>query len=78
MQHEPDAIQLLIVKGDQFSEAAFESLMHELGHYVGTADETSVEVLFVDEIPMVRTGKRSPVVSTVPMDFQKLASKDSR
>jgi phenylacetate-CoA ligase len=78
VQHEPDAIQLLIVKGDQFSEAAFESLMHELGHYVGTADETSVEVLFVDEIPMVRTGKRSPVVSTVPMDFQKLASKDSR
>ena len=46
-----------------------EGILRELQRYVG---ETSVEVDYVDEIPLVRTGKRSPVTSTVVEDFQKL------
>ena len=70
VQHEPNVIQLLIVKGDQYSDEAFDSLMLNLRRYIGSDTETAVEVSFVDAIPMVRTGKRSPVISTVPMDFQ--------
>ena len=31
-----------------------------------------IEVEFVDEIPLGATGKRSPVVSDVALDFQQL------
>lgn len=42
-------------------------VLEQLGTYVG---DTHVTVEFVDEIPLIRTGKRSPVVSTVVQDFQ--------
>jgi len=35
-------------------------------------------VEFVEEIPLVRTGKRSPVVSTVDEDFQEVSSRKVR
>ncbi len=70
VQHEPGAFDLLIVKNRQFSETSFEEMMRKLREYIG--DETVVDTKFVDEIPLVRTGKRSPVVSSVRQDFQKL------
>ena len=63
------SFSLLVVKNNGFSESAMEGILRELQRYVG---ETSVEVDYVDEIPLVRTGKRSPVTSTVVEDFQKL------
>jgi phenylacetate-CoA ligase len=70
VQEERGAFTLKIVKGDQFSDAAYRELMTTLREYIG---ETRVDVEFVDEIPLVRTGKRTPVVSTVSEDFQRLA-----
>ena len=72
VQHEPNAMQLLIVKGEQYSHETFQVLMRDLRVFVGTEAETSIEIVYVDEIPMVRTGKRSPVISTVQLDFQRL------
>jgi len=63
---------LRIVKQDQFSEEAFRRIVDELRQYVGKASETPIDVEFVDEIPLLRTGKHSPVVSTVDEDFQSL------
>ena len=44
-------------------------MVAHLREYVG---ETEIVVEHVDEIPLLRTGKRTPVVSTVRLDFQTL------
>jgi phenylacetate-coenzyme A ligase PaaK-like adenylate-forming protein len=69
---------LRIVKHDQFSEDAFRMILDELRHYVGDASQTVIDVEFVDEIPLVSTGKHSPVVSTVDEDFQSLRAPMAR
>jgi phenylacetate-CoA ligase len=70
VQDQPGAFALRVVKGPQYSDEAFERLLAELREYVG---DTTIDVQFVNEIPLVRTGKRSPVVSNVRQDFQELA-----
>jgi phenylacetate-CoA ligase len=65
------AFTLQVVKNRQYTERAFEELLRELRSYVGA---TEIDLQYVDEIPLVRTGKRSPVVSTLGEDFQTLAS----
>lgn len=62
--------QLRIVKNRQFEDRTFERLMAELRSYVGA--ETLIDIQFVDEIPLLATGKRTPVISTVVEDFQAL------
>jgi phenylacetate-CoA ligase len=71
-QHDKGAFTLRIVKNTQFSDAAFHTILTELREYVGDESETDIAVEFVDEIPLLRTGKHSPVVSTVREDFQAL------
>jgi hypothetical protein len=46
----------------------FDNLIDRLKDYVGVNTEIIVE--YVGEIPLIRTGKRSPVVSELPLDFQ--------
>jgi phenylacetate-CoA ligase len=75
-QEAPGEFTLKIVKGRQFTDAALREIMDELFEYTGA--QTRIDVEFVDEIPMVRTGKRSPVVSTVGQDFQQVSSKRVR
>ena len=58
-----------MVKGSGFLIEKFDELMRDLRKYVG---ETKIYVVEVDEIPMVRTGKRSPVVSLITDDFQSI------
>jgi phenylacetate-CoA ligase len=58
---------LKIVKNEGFVQSELDELILKLRKYVG---DTTVKIEFVDEIPLVRTGKRSPVVSTVKEDFQ--------
>jgi phenylacetate-CoA ligase len=69
VQEQRGEFTLRIVQGDYFTERAFAELLDVLRSYVG---ETRVDVQFVDEIPLLRTGKRSPVVSMVAEDFQEL------
>jgi phenylacetate-CoA ligase len=71
-QQRKGAFTLRVVKNTQFSDAAFHDILTELRRYVGDESETDIAVEFVDEIPLLRTGKHSPVVSTVREDFQSL------
>jgi phenylacetate-coenzyme A ligase PaaK-like adenylate-forming protein len=71
-QHEVGRLELRVVKGDQYSHEGMEALLGELRRFIG---DTVVELQFVDEIPLVRTGKRSPIVSTVAVDFQQLGAR---
>jgi hypothetical protein len=41
--------------------------------YVGSVKQTPIEIDVVHEIPLVRTGKRSPVISELKYDFQDIA-----
>jgi phenylacetate-CoA ligase len=66
-QHDKGQFTLKIVKNDGFVQSELDELILKLRKYVG---DTTVKIEFVDEIPLVRTGKRSPVVSTVKEDFQ--------
>jgi phenylacetate-CoA ligase len=65
------AFTLRIVKNDGFQQTELDSAISHLRKYVG---DTEIEVDFVESIPLVVTGKRSPVVSTVSMDFQSLGA----
>jgi len=42
--------------------------------FIGSS--TTIEFVLVKEIPMERTGKRTPVISKVSVDFQKIKSAD--
>lgn len=72
VQDEPGRFNLLFVRNRQFSETVYHEMLAALREYVG--DETEITTEFVDEIPLVRTGKRSPVVSTVRYDFQSVGA----
>ena len=65
---------LKIVPGDKFSNAELDEVINALRTYVGTAHETPIRIDVVAEIPLVRTGKRSPVVSDLQYDFQEISS----
>ena len=75
-QETPGEFTLKIVKNRQFTDAALREILAELREYTG--ERTKIDVELVDEIPLVRTGKRSPVVSTVGQDFQQLAASRAR
>lgn len=68
-QSTPDGFKLCVVKGVLFDETQFDRVLGGLRDFVG---DTPIEIEFVDEIPLVRTGKRSPIVSTLEYDFQDL------
>ena len=77
-QSHKGAFTLRIVKNDQFSEDAFARILDELRQFVGDRSETTIDVHFVDEIPLVQTGKHSPVISTIDEDFQSLRAPMAR
>lgn len=58
------------VKGSQWSELGWEKLIADLREYVG---DTQINTEYVIEIPLLKTGKRTPVVSEVKLDFQQLS-----
>ena len=67
---------LKIVKNRRFTTSEFDVIMKKLRRFVG--NETKIEVEFCDAIPLLETGKRSPVVSTVQQDFQSLSGAPGR
>ena len=68
-QNQKGTFSLKIVQNNGFNQKEMDQIVSELKKYVG---DTRIEVEYVGEIPLVRTGKRSPVVSTVGEDFQDL------
>jgi phenylacetate-CoA ligase len=72
-QDVPGEFTLKIVKNRRFTETEFDAMMKKLRHFVG--DETKIDIEFADTIPLLETGKRSPIVSTVRQDFQSITGK---
>ncbi|MCO5300452.1 MAG: glycosyltransferase [Candidatus Nanopelagicales bacterium] len=68
-QVEKGSFTLRLVRGPQWTEEGETEMLQILSGFIG---DTVVTVEHVDEIPLLRTGKRSPVVSDVREDFQGL------
>ncbi len=60
---------LRLVKGDQWTQEGETEMLELLAGFIG---DTEISVEHVESIPLLRTGKRSPVVSDVREDFQGL------
>jgi phenylacetate-CoA ligase len=72
VQSDPGAFTVRLVPGSQWSAEGEASMIGALSRY---ASDTSIEVLHVESIPLLRTGKRSPVVSSVSVDFQSMGGR---
>jgi phenylacetate-CoA ligase len=70
VQEEPGRILLKVVKAPRFDARVFDELLDRLRQYLGQG--MRIDVAFVDEIPLVRTGKRQETLSKVPIDFQRI------
>jgi phenylacetate-CoA ligase len=68
VQDRPGAITLNLVRGTRYTEAALNELLALLARFLGR--DTDIQVAFVDQIEMVRTGKRIQAVSKVALDLQ--------
>jgi phenylacetate-CoA ligase len=66
-QEKLGSFDLYLVKSDLFSELGFASMMKQLQKFVGS---TGIDTKFVESIPLLATGKRSPVISKIKLDFQ--------
>lgn len=62
------AFTIKLVITEQYNDSIAKKIVNSLKAYAG--DGTVIEVEIVDSIPLVRTGKRSPVVSMLKQDFQ--------
>ena len=71
VQEERDAMVFRVVKGGRYSDDVLEQVLTTFREYLG--DKMKIDVQFVDEVAMVRTGKRLASVSRLGIDFQKAA-----
>jgi phenylacetate-CoA ligase len=71
VQREKNAVVVKIVPESGWSKAAEDEIVGGLRRFMGEAMGIAVEL--VEQIPMVRTGKRTGVVSHLQFDFQELA-----
>ena len=70
-QDVPGEFRLLVVPAKGWSTKVWASIESELREFIGS---TSVMVEVVDQIPLTRTGKRTPVVANAKVDFQELGA----
>jgi phenylacetate-CoA ligase len=71
IQEERNAMTFRVVKGGRYSDDVLEEVLATFREYLGK--EMKINVEFVDEVAMVRTGKRLASVSKLGIDFQKAA-----
>jgi phenylacetate-CoA ligase len=76
VQEEPGAIRFRVVKGSRYSDDTLDEVTALIRRYLG--DDLRIDVEFVDNVEMVRTGKRLASVSRLPIDFQKRAMRVSK
>jgi phenylacetate-coenzyme A ligase PaaK-like adenylate-forming protein/glycosyltransferase involved in cell wall biosynthesis len=69
-QTEVGSMTLRLVKNSRFTDDALTELLDGLRSFTGQT--MAIDVEFVDEIPLGVTGKRTPVVSEVALDFQQV------
>ncbi len=68
VQNERGAITFKVVKGKRFSDETLAEVLRVLHQFLG--EDMQIDVDFVDNIEMVRTGKRLATVSKLGIDFQ--------
>jgi len=73
VQDVKDAVTLKIVPESGYSDVVKDQILAELRKFMG--ETMVIDVELVDNIPLVRTGKRTGVVSNLNFDFQKLADR---
>jgi phenylacetate-CoA ligase len=74
VQEKPGAFRVNIIPTSRYTLEIESQIRDGLYRFTGSA--TAIEFLQVKEIPMERTGKRTPVISKVAVDFQKIKSED--
>ena len=70
MQIDRGAITFKVVKGKRYSEDTLREVLAVLHQFLG--DDMKITTEFVDNIDMVRTGKRLATVSKLGIDFQNI------
>jgi len=68
IQTKSGEIDIKIVKALRYEEKLFKELILMISNTLG--DKTKINIEFVDIIPLVKTGKHSSVLSTLPIEFQ--------
>jgi phenylacetate-CoA ligase len=69
VQEREGAITFHVVKGGRFSDDVLQEVLATFRKHLG--EDMSIDVSFVENIEMVRTGKRLASVSKLKVDFQK-------
>jgi phenylacetate-CoA ligase len=69
VQEREGAITFHVVKGGRFSDDVLQEVLATFRQHLG--EDMSIDVSFVENIEMVRTGKRLASVSRLKVDFQK-------
>jgi phenylacetate-CoA ligase len=70
IQDTPEKFMLKLVPKSQFTHQVKNQIIDALQFYTGAGQ--IIDVSLVDEIPLLKTGKRTPVISNVKLDFQKI------
>lgn len=65
-------IDLLIIKADRFNDKEMSSVISKLKEFMGA--DTKINLNFVDEIKMVRTGKHQGAISNMKINFQDISN----
>jgi phenylacetate-CoA ligase len=73
VQEEVGAIKFRVVKAARYSEETLDEIKALIRRYLG--ENLRIDVIFEDNIEMVRTGKHLTSVSKLPIDFQGRAPK---
>lgn len=68
IQSELGAVTLKIIKADRFTDSQFVEIINALKQYLGVSITINVE--FLDEIPLGRTGKHQGAISYLKHDLQ--------
>jgi phenylacetate-CoA ligase len=73
IQETPGSLRFLIVKAGRYSDDVLAEVLATFRRYLG--DDMRIDVEAVDDIELVRTGKRLAAVSKLTVDFQRQAPK---
>ncbi len=68
VQERAGALVFRVVRGGRYSDQALQEILATFRQYLG--DDMMIDVELVEEVQMVRTGKRLASVSSLPVDFQ--------
>ena len=68
VQEEQGAMTFSVVKGGRYSDDTLQEILATFREYLGS--DMKIDVEFVENVELIRTGKRLASVSRLPVDFQ--------